>query len=636
MKTRNACYYLLCIYLVQWFLFWRHTSIRMEIDDQMTYSADVPYLSITTRCHTLSTHSDYIIMCNYRPHLNLDPSITNYSSINHQTLSGVLHRMTPKDIDNMNALDLSQYFAMCNKWIDCIGIAIHPTAGIFFHNHSSIPLQHVRQWNFYINRNINHTNDAPTLHIERLRNYKVPLKRHEIDNVFTYIIPRSYISFGWNSGGPNNQIMSLAYMLRYCVAYQRTLIIPFQTTETQFIGLMKHMSLWDLHKLSEICDYIFEQEIDDEQIHLLRFRELEVNVDSPFDETLFTPCDIDQRTSYKIHHDLLNTCSLIHVRNGKYGILRNYLNDIYGLYQYIIPHPYIRNAVQSAVTKHFNANTNRYRIGVFRRTIKQPDGEHVDEKTKQPYYCRAWKIGVSHGSGQWSKLLRKTIQNNQYLMAYNDGQIKSKLLGIFDLYDRTCAMRWDDLQQTLQFHRQNRIDIEGNERWFLASDWEEAQEVEKQWVDRFNAVTIVDHGVLSTYDVVLPSLSVIDWSQSHAFGANDVYDKVREMVQRKYLKYLEANGIKDGAMILEDWSKASEIEYWRKEQVLFNMWMLAKSDFFISSWFSTVTVTICRWRGKENRYKSSTCYLRDKWREAHEPPWFDIDAITTPQLPWNK
>ena len=609
-------------------------SYIIAVDVNLKLNEVIEGFDDITNCPILSKDSEYAVICNYRPHLNLSKSITNYNEINQYTLSGVIHII--KETPNMR--QLHRYFYKCNELRNCIGFSFHPTAGIFFHNTESIPLQHVQNWQFYVTPHITNMKqpDLLKIHRQKKRYLRIELVQNETQlNIST--VPRSYISFAWNYGGANNQIMSFAQMLKFCVVFHRTLIIPFPINDDQFIGLSKEYSLWDLEKLSEICDFSFEEEIVEKDLFLLRYRYLTLNRDDHNNETLLNECDFDGRISYGVDYYMLNDCKLIHIINGQFGILYNNIKDIHGLYQFFIPHKYIRQAVSKRIYKIFDDKHNPYRVGIFRRTLKVPDGEVADEKTNQKYYCRAWDIGLSHGIHSWSKNVRQIITKNEYLMKYNHGEIKKKLASIYDLYDRTCAANWYDIEQILQFHQQDPINVEQREKWYLASDWIEAQDVENRWIDKYNAFTVCDNKVPNKNE--LPSRKSSNlWSKNNKFI--DSMKNVQWIISTNYLKYLEMNSIslnkKNKGWVFEHWQDKMELMYWKKERMLFNMWMLSKSDFFISSWFSTVTHTICRWRGKELMYKSTTCYLEDKWNSTRGKLWFDIHAIDSkPKLHWN-
>lgn len=86
-----------------------------------------------------------MIIPNYRSHLNTDPNWTDFGSLNNGSLAGMILNM--KDTKNTAH---ATYELMCNAWKDCIGYAIHPTAGVFFHSNHSYPLQYIRHWTFYI------------------------------------------------------------------------------------------------------------------------------------------------------------------------------------------------------------------------------------------------------------------------------------------------------------------------------------------------------------------------------------------------------------------------------------------------------------------------------------------------------
>ena len=78
----------------------------------------------------------------------------------------------------------------------------------------------------------------------------------------------------------------------------------------------------------------------------------------------------------------------------------------------------------------------------------------------------------------------------------------------------------------------------------------------------------------------------------------------------------------------------SKIEFWRKEIVVLDMWMLTQAQFFLGSWHSTLTRNVCHWRGFDNMWNSTNCYLAHKWRKTGDEDgvkadWFDLEALRT-------
>mmetsp|Transcript_48450 Transcript_48450/g.77534 ORF Transcript_48450/g.77534 Transcript_48450/m.77534 type:complete len:154 (-) Transcript_48450:93-554(-) len=139
--------------------------------------------------------------------------------------------------------------------------------------------------------------------------------------------------------------------------------------------------------------------------------------------------------------------------------------------------------------------------------------------------------------------------------------------------------------------------------------------------------------------------------------------KLNVIVELQYIKYLKLFAPEEqlkrehavwSKQVAENkheprwWYDMSKIEFWRKEIVVFDMWMLRRSQFFVGSWHSTLTRNVCHWRGFENMYNSTNCYLHHKWRATNrnneEKPadlaavidydWFDINAVDKAKLIW--
>ena len=83
----------------------------------------------------------------------------------------------------------------------------------------------------------------------------------------------------------------------------------------------------------------------------------------------------------------------------------------------------------------------------------------------------------------------------------------------------------------------------------------------------------------------------------------------------------------------------SDLDAYGVESAIFDMWALSKSRFFVGSWHSTLTRTVCHWRGYDRMYTGTNCYLTYKWKKVLETgnvSWLDIGQLTEPRLSWQK
>ena len=57
--------------------------------------------------------------------------------------------------------------------------------------------------------------------------------------------------------------------------------------------------------------------------------------------------------------------------------------------------------------------------------------------------------------------------------------------------------------------------------------------------------------------------------------------------------------------------------YNRLPGLLFDMWVLTRVDYFLGAYTSTLTNTICEWRGRERMLKSNICFLRERMEKLY-------------------
>ena len=657
---------------------------------------------------------NYVKLENYRGHLNTDPNFIDFGEINEYSLCGIILK-----ISNIDDNDLTKLFKICDSINECIGFTIHPTVGILFYNHTTFPLQYVRNWNFYIKNSENNKKYEMNIFINKRINYNMSLISSSLIPSLSLlnikysipIIPRKFISFEWNVGRTNNQLYSFEAMIQYCVIYiDRTIILPFTTHRNHELGMMKNQSLsiWDMIKFSEICDFIFEYEItqntlpndlklyiqqsndinydkntfdininkddikwrnillnnnnNDNNINepnwnllsLLEFRQFTNNnhwtlshenlIHNNWNDNEWK-CYVSRGIRDGIPHKSLTECRLIQFCLGRYAHFK--LDDwpIFNVLKFIIPSLRIRHAVNNTILYWFEQN-KYYRIGVHRRAMK----EGGKDSSGSPYVCRFKSKSLSK-SGRYLPLKRhiENIINN-----------KEKVDGITDLYDRTCAINFDTIQEILKFHKQNELlkDIfwdnkiidykkrkKNKEPWFLACDNQE-KEILLELINKYGAFTLNGKSLSDFWN------GPLYWNKANLMEIEQ--RSFTKLIEKQYLKYLKIftnfeelkKEKNEWLKIINDkhksrwWYDMSKIEFWRKETVVFDMWMLKNSKFFIGSWHSTLTRNVCHWRGFENMYNSTNCYLSHKWRKTtntntnNNNDWFDIDVIDKPKLLW--
>lgn len=393
----------------------------------------------------------------------------------------------------------------------------------------------------------------------------------------------------------------------------------------------------------------------------------------------------------KISHHILDVCRNIHMYNGRVNHFKIDDWPIFNVMQFLVPSERIRNAVENSIVFWFE-HKNNYRVGVHRRAMKEGG---KDPKTKSPYVCRynSKSLTISGRYSRLRNLIRTQINDEwdnkyatevcfhsseifcvfvffkEYKKEWNDlhtkersklkeKYIKDKVRYITDLYDRSCAINMSTIQQILRFHLKSELSatsftdnriipykkrIGKPERFWLACDNQEP-EILEILMNTYGAITVGGKR-LSNY-----WFGRTYWNKDKLMA--DWNERSGHTVELQYLLYLKL--FVDARVLKAEhnmwvkrmsnkheprwWYSMSEIEFWRREVVIFDMWMLAQSQFFIGSWHSTLTRTVCHWRGYERMFEASNCYLKHKWAYTNEhkeiPVWFDINQVNEQLLSW--
>ena len=171
------------------------------------------------------------------------------------------------------------------------------------------------------------------------------------------------------------------------------------------------------------------------------------------------------------------------------------------------------------------------------------------------------------------------------------------------------------------------------EPWFLGCDNQEA-DILNEWLDGKGAITLNGRKLADFWK------GPLYWNRDQEL--EDAQKELNVVVELQYLKYLKLFAAEEALKEehvhwlsrIDDghqprwWYEMSRIEFWRKEIVVFDMWMLRRAAFFVGSWHSTLTRNVCHWRGFEAMYNSTNCYLHHKWKNTtKDSPWFHLDAL---------
>ncbi|ETO28534.1 hypothetical protein RFI_08601 [Reticulomyxa filosa] len=280
--------------------------------------------------------------------------------------------------------------------------------------------------------------------------------------------------------------------------------------------------------------------------------------------------------------------------------------------QYVRPASYIRKAVEKWLRETFEIASGsplRYRVGVHRRAMNEGSKE---ARSGNPFVCRWQSHGIKGDSRfdwlrqairQVSQAITTTNVNNpddrhyaklkQMWIDQSAQQNKPKLrnLTVYDLiinvYAHSCAMDWYDLQNILIFHQQS--PIRPGEKFFIAHDHQDKKAI---------AQMKLHGGVEQSLDYLQ------EWSQAN---------KQLE-THMQHCRDYDFCTDKSGLM--------------STEETIFDMWALFFSEFLVGSWMSTLTRTVCHWKGFEDgMYAGNQCWLQWKWRDtvSHKNnKWFTL------------
>ena len=330
---------------------------------------------------------------------------------------------------------------------------------------------------------------------------------------------------------------------------------------------------WDFDRLREIIDIIMEDELPEH----LRNKYMK-------EETIPKECRYIKLVGKGIPKDVNMECEMIYLYEGDLGIF-HFHDGPQDVMKYIIPAKYIRDAVEKLLISEFGQL--RYRLGVHRRAM---DEGGKDPKTGERHVCR-WESRGIHGDSRFS-WLRNMIKK----VTKTDDETYEKIIA---MYHHSCAMDFHDLQNILIFHKQE--PIKNKEKFFIAHDHQEP------WV-------IQD---MQKYG------GIIQPSEDEKYGSEE-WSQSSKCYQYHKTKCLEFGHC------------SREPTLRMKEEILFDMWALFYSDFLAGTWMSTLTRTICHWKGfEESMYTGNQCFLKWKWQETidnNDNSWYTLKGLNETAL----
>lgn len=340
------------------------------------------------------------------------------------------------------------------------------------------------------------------------------------------------------------------------------------------------------------------------------------------------------------------SCELIWLTGARLSMVHWDSNwpSVGDVWKYMIPAPYIRNAVELWLMVVFNEANNgnaqnvpvavgledttdsnriaqkrtlRWRrfVTVHRRAMVEYHSKNVNVSK---HVCRRKRNSILKGDR--AKVMRRQILevvtelvSRENADANASAQIVVQTLdSVLRTHHDSCGMTLSDLNNILAFHRQAAVGQPTDLPFFIAHD--------SQQKDVVAAMTRNGHGVQQSNDFH-KQWSLVDALQwlNRSYG----YEEWLADCQLQFRPFCATEG-----QMLE------------KEAVLFDMWVLYYADFFVGTWMSTLSNTACKWRGNDlSMNLSNQCALSEKWATTAQSlrddksltlknMWFSLENLT--------
>lgn len=212
-------------------------------------------------------------------------------------------------------------------------------------------------------------------------------------------------------------------------------------------------------------------------------------------------------------------------------------------------------------------------------------------------------------------------------------------------------MNFSTVNDILSFHKQDELQLLDKkknikERFWIASDMDESEYILNKWILGENGITLAGEKQLSNF-----WLTKKYWNKPKFLNENHkILAKMAEKQYIEYIFYYSNNFGRSSVYITKKnadnqahwWYETSEVNHWKQECVIFDMWMLTQAEYFIGTWHSTLTRTVCHWRGWDRMHNGSHCFLLHKWTRmnAKSPlkdesqTFFDVTKLKQQILSW--
>jgi len=264
-------------------------------------------------------------------------------------------------------------------------------------------------------------------------------------------------------------------------------------------------------------------------------------------------CKLASDIGYNIPNIVLHSCVNIFLSGTRRGMVK-FDSVAWGLVKYLRPSSYVQKMADDFLEAKFGGVLPD--IGVHNRMMKEGGVEG-----SQVYLCRQSKYSA-HGphGGHIKELVDKTLPN------------EDESWKMMHAYYLSCAFNSTDLEYVLTQHNRKMPS-----KFFLATDNQDPE----------RTLDLLKHGAVMIDSNEFERVSRWEehhaWLKNHNCAATNCFGK-------RYIQPIE--------------------------RALVDMLILSKMPYFVGSWASTFTLTVCKWRGFARRHNSTLCYLEERWKEA--------------------
>mmetsp|Transcript_1671 Transcript_1671/g.3889 ORF Transcript_1671/g.3889 Transcript_1671/m.3889 type:complete len:658 (-) Transcript_1671:166-2139(-) len=377
---------------------------------------------------------------------------------------------------------------------------------------------------------------------------------------------KRYLSFQWNNGRVNNNMVAWAAAMAMGKHLDRTVILaqPIQKSSrfaghrrgdpnhgvSAFLGVLEGM--WDLEHLSANgYETVLELSLSDDVRKVALFE---------------TPQNCVIAQGYP-NPDQYADCKVVHMSNPfRYQDFRSQRPK-----EFIRPAKWIRDASERIITDKMSG-------GGIKLSVHQRHHAwgHEDQHGSK-FLCRG-KLKNIHSTptgGPYREAVKMWTRN---------GEMQKEML---DMTQLSCALDYTELRALLRFWKQ-----EAPSTFFLASDRE----------DEARFKSMVDNGAVTVEKPDYENLPEIKTAlEKHlSFGFN---------CSEKYC--------------------ASLTKFKQLTGVFIDMWGMTKGDFFMGGYYSTMSDTVCYWRGLDRMNSSNLCFLPRRLKSKWVIPGENIQPLQT-------